>query len=120
VSKGLGETQLRMLAALEEHYSALGPNATGMTIDELGRGLALEERRTRAVVASLVDRDLVTVVTDGPGPGRVWGRRARRGFLNNQELNRYRLEALKAPYKPTVELTCPNCGAWVPIRPPNF
>jgi hypothetical protein len=116
VSKGLGATQLRMLGLLEEHHAALGPNATGLTIDELGRRLSTTERRTRAVVSSLVDRDLATVVAEG-GPQRVWGHAARRRYVSDQAYAASLVASSRRP--PREEVHCPSCGAWVQTRPPS-
>ncbi len=65
MSRGLGPTQLRALAILEER-------STGLAHAELAPMLGLKERWCRKVVASMVERDLVVVVKERRGPLVVW------------------------------------------------
>jgi hypothetical protein len=64
VSTGLGTAQRRMLRLL-------GWRTRGLTVAQLAARLGLSERRTYAVVKTLLAHRLVVVVDDRPGY-RVW------------------------------------------------
>ena len=120
MSRGLGQTQRMALAIL-----AVPPS--GLTLLELAGMLGVPERRTRKIVASLVDRGLVVIVLEDGCPQRVWtaenhaahlaqlrAAAARKAELDAM-LQRYR-EARKGKPR-TTEVHCGNCGAWVQTSP---
>ncbi|HEV3265005.1 MAG TPA: hypothetical protein VG014_05750 [Acidimicrobiales bacterium] len=99
VTRGLGPQQLATLAMLAERRH-------GMFTVDVATLLNVEPRRARAIIASLVDRDLAVVTRDPGEAPRVWLPDRRRVWVGNREWVRFMLD-----HWCRGERTCPTCGA---------
>lgn len=100
---GFGDTQKRTLAELAAH-------PTGVSVVELAATLGLSPRRCRAVVVSLVDREIV-VVTDETRPHKVWLRDLRAAFLVDRYRREFDRDATRALFEAHLPPgVCPCCG----------
>lgn len=100
MSLGLGPVQRRLL-------DLLSAAQTGVPVTDLPELLDLEERRSRTVVASLVERDLVEVAHDVDlGGRRAWLPAKRREYLRDGAIFRAMLDRYRNPPGPK----CPTCG----------
>jgi DNA-binding MarR family transcriptional regulator len=107
MSRGLGETQLRML-------ELLATRELGFTVREMSTVLALTPRHCRAVVDSLEERGLI-VPTMQRGAGRRWWlpehheRQARWAEFDRAANEFFAAERERRHPEPTM-IRCPLCG----------
>jgi hypothetical protein len=111
---GLGPTQRRVLGILATERN-------GITNADLSVKANLRERRCRAVVDSLVDRD-EAIKLRHPGrpfePRRVFLYDVGRTWLNNARGVKAVLDAYNRP--PPKKVFCTNCGCPVPAHGRTF